>query len=118
MNRPLLPTRQFRKSILTKVAGVTFKCKLDSSEKRQDVLEYMKEHDLIEVQPYKYQGETAYLLVDPEQGLDIGNIPSDIASEIREIESPEFEAYLAEKDLFEDENENELWYAKARIFVL
>lgn len=118
MDKPLLPTGKIRKSILTKVAGVTFKCQIDSDEKRQEVLEAMSEGDHIEIRPYTYRGSKAYLVVDPEQDLDIGNLPGDVADEVSEFENPEFEGYIAELDSFCDDDDNEVWYAKIRLFVL
>lgn len=118
MDKPLLPTRMFRKSILTKVAGVTFRCKLDHDEKRQDIIADMVQQDRIDIRPYKYDGETAYLIIDQNTGLDIGVVPSDVADEISEVENPEFEGYVAEIGWFEDDNNKEIWYATARIFVL
>jgi len=113
-----IPSAKPRKRVTCKIAGVTFKCSLDRDEMRQDVLDGMAEGDPIEIKPYAYRGDPAFLLVDPATGLDFGNVPADVAEALAAFPDPVYEGYLAESGSFENENGDWISYGKVRIFVI
>lgn len=129
---PIQPSRKKVKTYQIKVAGVTYKCKLDSSYTRQEILEFLNDGLKLDIKPYQYRGKSAYLLIDPGSGLDIGNIPAWAAEEIAEkYPGKELEAYTKEVDSFipddndgEDDDDRdyddvkEVYYCKATVFVL
>lgn len=113
-----IPSAKPRKQVTTKVAGVTFKCDLDRDEKRQDVLEGVYEGDYVEIQEYEYKGSPAFYVIDPQTGLDIGNLPSDVAQKISQFDNPIYEAYVTRRGSFEPDDRDPVEYCEVRVYVI
>ena len=114
-----MPSAKPRKRITTKVAGVTFRCGLDRSESRQEILNGIYDGDPVEIQEYEYKGSPAYYVIDPQTGLDFGNLPADVAMKISQIEDPIFEAYVTDRGSFDpDDGRDPIEYCEIRVFVI
>lgn len=113
-----MPSQKPRKQTTCKIAGVTFPCKLDEDENRQDILDHMSVGDPIEVQPYKFRGKPAFLLVDPEVGLDFGTVPADVAEMLAGYPNPSFEGYIYELESFENDDGEYVSFGKVRLFLI
>ena len=114
-----IPSAKPRKQFSCKVAGVSFKCAMDEEMTRQEVLEGVHNGQIVSIVPYKYKGEPAYYVVDPDVDLDFGNLPADISEEVSEFENPTFEAYVKEVDYFyPDDKDEPIYYCVIQGFVL
>ena len=114
-----IPSAKPRKQVTTKVAGVTFKCDLDRNESRQEILEGVYEGDYVELQEYEYKGSPAFYVIDTQTGLDIGNIPADVAQKISQFDNPIYEAYVTRRGSFEpDDDRDPVEYCEVRIYVI
>ena len=102
-----------------KVAGVTYKCKKDKEENRQDVLSGLSDGDFLLLEEYTYRGESAYLVVDYHSDLDIGNVPAPIAEKINnEYYGRTTEAEVYEIDSFyPDDKDEEIYYCKVQLKI-
>lgn len=109
------PPGKPRKQVTCKIAGVTHKCQNDEDTKRADILANMTEGDPVDIEPYTYRGEQAYLIVDQATHLDIGNVPSDMAAALSEFPDPQFFAYLTTVDSFINDDGDEIYYGRVRI---
>lgn len=111
---PVLMSRMF------KVAGVTYRCALDKTESRQDVLAGMSDGDRLDTEIGSYRGTPSIMLIDPDSGLDIGFVPENITAEIfAKTNDPTIEAYAVDVSCFyPDDKDEEIYYCKARLFVL
>lgn len=114
-----IPSAKPRKQITTKVVGVTFNCDLNRYTNRQDILFELHDGDIVDIQEYEYKGAPAYYVVDPESGLDIGNLPASIAKMISKYDDPVFEAYITNRDSFDPGEDKQLVaYCEIRLYVI
>lgn len=76
----------------SKVRGVTYPCKKDSSINRQDVVAKLKENEKLTVERYEYNGEPAIMLLN-SNGIDVGNFSADMA---KKLYNKDFDVYVSE----------------------
>ena len=111
-----VPTGKYSKTMTVKVAGVTHKCRNDETTNRQEVLERMDAGDVVLIQPYKFSGRTAYLVVDPLSGDDLGNLPEDVAEAYPDAK---IEGCIAEVGSFTLEDKDEdIYFARVKIYIM
>ena len=113
-----MPSSKPRKQVTCKLAGVTFECRLDDSEMRQNVLRDMEPGDPIEIKEYTYKGKRAYMVIDPGTQLDVGNIPADIAEVFAQYPDPTFEGFIKDLDEFENDDGDTVCYGQVRVFLI
>lgn len=102
------------------VAGVTYKCKLDDKEKRQEILDTCTKGERLSVEKYLYKGKPAYLLVtEGWYKYDIGVVPAHIAEEISDNYAfKKRVAYIENIDTFVNEHDKTIIYAKVILYIL
>lgn len=113
-SRPAAMTRTFN------VSGVTYQCKLDKEESRQDILSGVKDGDKLGVQIQAYKNSPSIMLIDIKSGLDIGFVPEKTVAEIfAKFSDPEIEVFVDDVDSFiPDDKDDEIYYCKVKLFVL
>ncbi|MSS63153.1 hypothetical protein [Velocimicrobium porci] len=122
--KPNVPAETESEKIIKKykfnVVGVTHKCKLDKSTKRQEILETCLAGEKLRVEKFLYQGKPAYLLVvDGWCKYDIGCVPAYIAEEIGDNYAfHKRVAYIEEIGDFENDKNKTIIYAKVSLHIL
>ena len=103
-----------------KVAGVTYKCRKDPDESRQEVLAGMHAGNLLILEEFEHKGEPAYLIVDYMTDLDIGAVPKNLAEKI----STEFYGHVTQAEVsevgsfFPDNEAEEIFFCKVKLIIL
>lgn len=117
-NPPGIPSRPYAHTWEVKINGVTFPCALDPKKSRQDVISRMREKDILVIKQIIFRDKPAYQVIDKRTGLDIGILPPFI---IEECPDKELEGFVREAASFvpkDKEDKAEVWFCKARIYVL
>lgn len=89
------------------LVGITFECRKDERTNRQDVISYLKEGDIIEIEKYKYKRKDAYMLIDKATGLDFGVMSANLAEEFsKNYSNNKIEGYISKRDNFYSDNDD------------
>lgn len=120
ISKPIEFDERIIKKYKFNVAGVTFKCKLDKNEKRQEILKTCTEGEKLAVEKFLYKGGPAYLLViDGWYKYDIGTVPADIAEEIADNYAfKKRVAFIDKISDFQNESNKTIIYAKVILYIL
>jgi TM2 domain-containing membrane protein YozV len=106
--------KQLVKSFDTVIVGTFANCRLDRTEKRQDLIGYVKPKWELHLQQFEYEGEPAYYVCHPN-GLDLGCVPAEIAKTLyQEYRDCEFKV-MAVKRIYDD-HDNETFNIKIEIY--
>lgn len=108
------PSRQFIKSFDTVIVGTFANCRLDRTERRQDIIGYIKPKWELHLQQFEYEGEPAYYVCHPN-GLDVGCIPAQLAKTLYDnYRYNEFKVTAIER--IYDEHDNETFKIRIDIY--
>lgn len=96
-------------SLTIKVTGVTYNNPDGTS--RQEYIENLPEDEILELQSYDYKGNNAIYVLDSERHI-LGNIPKNKVEQIQELIDVNgfYDITIAEKDVFTNEKNEEVYY--------
>lgn len=105
---------QLIKSFDTVIVGTFANCKLDRSERRQDMIGYVEPKWELSLQPFDYEGEPAYYVCHPN-GMDLGCVPAKLAKTLyEEYKDCKFKVIAIER--IYDDHDNETFKIRIDIY--